>query len=310
MDKVKVAVIGVGHLGQHHARLYSKNKNVQLVGICDTSKKRAKRIARLYHTVPHTDYTQLLGKVDVVNIASPTDTHHEIAKAFLNQKVHVLLEKPITKDLSQAKELVTLAQKQGVILQVGHVERFNAAVSAAESVVKNPFFIECHRLGPFKKRSLDVGVVLDLMIHDIEIILGFIKSPLISIEAVGVPVLSDHEDIANVRLKYANGAVCNITASRLTRKQMRRIRVFQKDTYVSLDYEKQAVQVYKVKDKKIKRKKLRIKPVEPLKVQLESFIDCVSNNKKPKVSGKEATDALEIALGIVKEIASSLHSSQ
>jgi len=302
MNKLKVAVVGAGYLGKHHARIYSKFKDVELVAICDAMARRARKIARQYHSTPYTDYSQILEKVDAVSIAVPTEKHFPIAKDFLSQKVHVLLEKPITNNLAQAEELVRLAEEKNAILQVGHLERFNAAVESAESLIKKPLFIECHRLGPFKKRSIDVSVVLDLMIHDIEIILAFIKSPIASIDAVGVPVLSAHEDIANVRLRCQDGEVINLTASRLSKKEMRKIRIFQKNTYISLDYTKQDVQIYTLDGKKIRRSRTRIKPAEPLKKELESFVSCIQNNKKPKVSGKEATQALSIALEIVNQI--------
>jgi len=302
MDKIKVAVVGVGHLGKHHARIYSKLKNAQLVGICDCAARRAKKIAHQYRTTPHADYHQLLGKVNAVSIAVPTEKHFPIVKDFLIQKTHVLVEKPITNNLTHAQELVRLAKQNNCLLQVGHIERFNPAVKAAESIIKNPRFVECHRLGPFTKRNLDVGVVLDLMIHDIEIILGFIKSPIISIDAVGVQLLTPHEDIANVRLRCKNNEVINLTASRLSKKEMRKIRIFQEGAYISLDYTKQKLEIYKQRNKRIIRSRIPIKPAEPLKPQLKSFIDCIINNKKPKVSGDEATQALSIALEIIKQI--------
>jgi predicted dehydrogenase len=243
-----------------------------------------------------------LDKIDAVSIAVPTNKHYEVAKDFIKQGIHVLIEKPITNNLIQAKELVKLAKKNKVILQVGHVERFNSAFTAIEYIVDNPRFIECHRLSPFPHRSLDIGVVLDVMIHDIDIILGLVKSNVQRVEAVGVPVLTFYEDIANVRLVFKNGCVCNLTASRISEEAMRKIRIFLADAYISLDYVNQEASLYKKENGQIIKNPLPIEKEEPLKKEIESFIDCVINHKKPLVSGLEAYQALKLANQILRKI--------
>jgi len=302
MDDIKVAVVGVGHLGSIHARIYSQLEGVKLVAVCDTDEARAKRTAREFRAGWFTDYRDLIGKIDAVSVAVPTRLHHEISKQLLEKGVNLLIEKPITKTVAEADELLSIAQKAGLILQVGHVERFNAGFLAAEKVINNPLFIECHRLGPYKQRSTDIGVVLDLMIHDIDIILGLVKDEIIDVEAIGASVLSDDEDIANVRLKFANKAICNLTASRITNKTMRKIRVFQKDAYISLDYFKPSCLIYRMINKKITRQSVKIRKEEPLKLELEAFVNCVRTKEKPLVSGIEGRNALKTALDIQKQI--------
>ncbi len=226
MKKVRVGVIGVGRLGREHARLYANMKKSVLVGVVDTMRERAVDIARKCRTESFTNYSSLFGKVDAVSIAVPTDLHYRIAKDFLGKGIHVLLEKPITQTLSQAGKLILLSEKNKVILQIGHIERFNLALRKLEKQVKNPRFIECHRLSPYQPRGTEVGVVLDLMIHDIDIILSLIKSPVRRIEAVGVKVLSPYEDIASARITFTNGAVANVTSSRISQEKMRKFRIF------------------------------------------------------------------------------------
>lgn len=302
MRKIKVAVIGAGQLGTHHARIYSQLNQVELVGVCDIDKEKAGKVAELYNTKTYTNYKSLFGYIDAASIVVPTILHYKIAKDFLNAGVNLLVEKPITTILSQAKNLLKLSNKKHLILQVGHVERFNAAVRKISSFRKNPRFIECHRLGPFSKRIADVGVVLDLMIHDIDIVLGLIKSKVKKIEAIGVKVLTDHEDIASARLTFKNNAVANLTASRLTPEAVRKIRIFEEDAYISLDYINQSAQIYRKAGSSITQEAIDIKKEEPLKEELEHFIDCVKNKKRPLVSGKEALEALKIALLITKKI--------
>ncbi len=302
MDKLNVGVIGVGFLGSLHARVYHQLSDVTLVGVCDCYKKRAKEISKKHHTDYYLNYKDLLGKVQAVSIAVPTYLHYEIAKEFLNAGVHVLIEKPITKTLKEADELVSIARKNNLILQVGHIERFNSAIQAVEGLLKEPRFIECHRMGPFVQRVSDVGVVLDLMIHDIDIVLGLVKSDVKSIDAVGVKIVSDHEDIANVRLTFDNGTISDLIASRVTKKKRRTISIFQKDSFISLNYAEQSATIHKKKGSKIKKKKLKIKKEEPIKQELESFVDCVVNSRKPIVSGEEGRRALSVALEIGKKI--------
>ena len=302
MKKIKVAVIGVGHLGQYHAKVYKSLNDVELVGISDINKKRADEIAGIYKTKAYYDHKRFLERIDAASIAVPTKQHYKIARALIEAKVHVLIEKPITENLRQANELIRLAKKHRVLLQVGHIERFNSAVRALKKIIHNPQFIECHRLGAFQPRGIDVGVVLDLMIHDIDIILHLVKSNIKKCEAVGVKVLSNHEDIANVRLVFQNGAVCNITASRISQERVRKIRIFQKNTYVSLDYVSQEATIYQKKMKAISKKSINIEKQDSLNEELKSFITCVRSNKRPLVSGEEATIALKVALYIVKKI--------
>ncbi|MEI8176445.1 MAG: Gfo/Idh/MocA family oxidoreductase [Candidatus Omnitrophota bacterium] len=303
MDTIRVAVIGTGHLGSIHARIYSQLEGVELVGVCDIDESRARKTAKEYHTAFFTDYRQLIGKIDAASVAVPTNLHHTVALPLLEKGIHLLIEKPISTTIAEADELLSTAAKKGLILQVGHVERFNAGFIAASKVIQRPIFIECHRLGPFKSRSTDIGVVLDLMIHDIDIILGLVKSRVVDIEAVGAPVLTEREDIANVRLKFENNVTCNLTASRITDKTMRKIRVFQRDAYISLDYFKSACSIYRKIDGKITGERIRIrKKEEPLKLELSSFLQCVRTGERPLVSGTEGRDALAAALAIEERI--------
>lgn len=302
MDKLRVGVIGLGRLGINHARVYSELKEVELVGVCDTKKKRAKKVARKYHTTYYTDYHKLLEGLDAVSVVVPTNLHYRIAKDFLKNNINVLVEKPVTKTLMEADELLNIAENRDLILQVGHIERFNSAVRTVEALSQGPQFIECHRLGPYDKRVADIGVVLDLMIHDIDIVLGLVKSEVETIDAIGVSVLSNFEDIANARIKFRNQTICNITASRLTKNVMRKIRIFQKDTYISLDYANQSAHLYRKVNKKIIKEKINIKREDSLKLELKSFINCVQTHQAPLVSGKEGREALKIALEIVERI--------
>lgn len=302
MKPIKVAVIGIGHLGSIHSRIYSQLKDVQFIGVCDINEAKARKTAKKFRTDYFTDYRNLIGKIDAASIVVPTNLHYEISKPLLENGINLLVEKPFTKTLQEADELLSIAKDKGLILQVGHVERFNSAVLAIENIIKKPIFIECHRLGPYKKRSTDIGVVLDLMIHDIDIILGLVKDEIKNIDAVGAPVLSSDEDIANVRLQFKNGAVCNLTASRITDKTLRKIRVFQKDAYISLDYFKPSCYIYRKAAQKITRQSIKIRKEEPLKLELEAFITCVATKEKPLVSGIEGRNALAIALEIQRKI--------
>ncbi len=302
MKRIRVGVVGVGRLGSEHARLYASMKQSVLVGVVDPRTEQAKQIAREYGSEGFTDYASLFGKVDAVSIAVPTDLHYKIAREFLKRGIHVLLEKPIARTLGEAEKLVSMSEKKRVILQVGHVERFNSALREIERKIKNPRFIECHRLGPYQERGTEVGVVLDLMIHDIDIILYLVKSPVSEIDAVGVSVLSSHEDIANARIVFANGTVANVTSSRVSLEKLRKIRIFEKDTYISLDFLRQSLSIYKRSSRGITRENPVIRKVEPLKSELEHFIDCISREQEPLVSGEPATEALRVALNISKQI--------
>lgn len=307
MEKIKIGVIGAGRLGTFHSRIYSKLDTVKFVGVCDCNLERAIEVGKKYHTASYSDYEDLFDKVDAVSIAVPTSLHYNIAKNFLDHGIHVLIEKPITKTLSEADELIDIAKQKSLILQVGHIERFNSAVLAIEPYLVKPKFIECQRLGPFHKRVKDVGVVLDLMIHDIDIVLGLIEQDVVTIEAVGLSTISDYEDVANVRLTFQDGTIADITASRVTKDIVRKMRIFQEDSYVSLDYVTQDAAIFRKIGDKILKEKIKIKKKDPLKKELKSFIECVRTGKRPIVSGVEGRRALQVALEIVEKIKPSKH---
>ncbi len=303
MKKIKVAIIGIGHLGSKHLKVYDElREQVEIVGVCDIKPDRTQRLAGHYNVPFFENYRDLPGKVDAVNICVPTISHHEIAKFFLRNGIHTLIEKPITIDVEQADELIALSQKNKLKLQVGHVERFNSAFMAIKHFAKNPLFIECHRLNTFPNRSLDIGVVLDLMIHDIDIILGLNNYPVRDFHAVGVHVLTEMEDIASVRIIFENGCVCNLTASRVSDEVIRKIRIFLEETYISLDYVKQEAFISKKDGDRILKHALPIEREEPLKKELQSFIECIQNDQQPLVSGIEGRDALKLALAICQSI--------
>jgi len=340
-SKVKVAVLGTGSLGQHHARIYAELHAagvVELTGIYDAHAETARKIAEKHKLNVFHSVAQAAAASDALNIVTPTTTHYELARQLLAQGKHVLVEKPMTDSSAQAAELIQIAQEKNCVLQVGHVERFNPVFNFLQTVATEPKFIECHRLSPFPARSTDIGVVLDLMIHDLDVVLAFVKSPLASVEGVGIPVLSKSEDIANVRLRFANGCVANLTASRVSPERMRKIRVFSGPTnpcYISLDYRVQEGFIYRVardgeeessllkkvlaaklgigKDsaivsqfggKKIVREPVPIAKDEPLKLELESFINCVREKQTPVVSGESAKRALDLAFEITRQIQS------
>lgn len=304
VDRLKVAVIGVGHLGQHHARIYNQlQADVELVGIADIDEKRAKEIARKNNTQWMDDYRRLLeSDLDAVTIAVPTSEHHAIARTFLERGVHVLIEKPMCSTLEQADDLIETARKSGALIQVGHVERFNPAIIKLGQIVQDPKFIEVHRLAPYKPRGIDVSVVLDLMIHDLDIVLYLVNRPLARIDAVGVEVMTPAEDIANVRLAFEGGCVANITSSRVSLKEMRKIRIFQPYTYISLDYKAQEGVIYTKKDESINREVLDLAKDEPLKLEIQSFIHAIKNNTQPLVSGEDGRKALQTASEIMEQI--------
>lgn len=309
MEKLRVGVVGAGHLGSIHTKVYSRLDHVKVVGVCDCNLERAIEIGKKYKTASYSDYEGLFDKVDAVSIAVPTSLHYAVAKDFLLHGIHVLVEKPITKTLSEADELIEIAEDKGLIMQVGHIERFNPAVLAIEPYLKKPKFIECQRLGPFHKRVQDVGVVLDLMIHDIDIVLGLMKQDVEKIEAVGLSTVSAYEDVANVRLTFGDGTVADITASRITKDVVRKMRIFQEDSYLSLDYVNQDTAIFRKTGDRIEREKIRVVKKEPLKKELKSFIECVRTGKKPVVSGIEGRRALQVALEIVEKITPSRQKS-
>ena len=312
MELVKVGVVGVGSLGQHHARNYKDLPDCELVGVVDTDRRAATKIASRCDCQAFFEYSTLYEMVDAVSIVVPTEIHYPIAKDFLEHGVHVLVEKPITQEVSEARALIDLARAKDCILQVGHIERFNKAVIRLREILTRPAFIESHRLGPYDPRVRDIGVVLDLMIHDIDIVLRIVDSPLATIDAVGVPILSGREDIANARLGFENGCTANLTVSRVTPSKMRKIRIFQPDTYISLDYQKQSMEIYsreRIENPgegepaaQIVRKKIRLKREEPLKAELSHFIACVRDGVEPEVTGEHAHDALRVAIEITEKI--------
>ncbi len=303
MKKLNVAIVGIGHLGSKHLKvLHELSDRVNIVGICDTKAERTERLASHYHVPVFEDYRDLAGKIDAVNICVPTILHHEIGKFFLEQGVHTFIEKPISITVEQADELIALAKLKNRKLQVGHVERFNSAFLAIKHFAKDPLFIESHRLNQFTQRSLDIGVVMDLMIHDIDIILGLNQCAVKDVHAVGIHVLTELEDIASVRIIFENGCVCNLTASRVSDEVMRKIRIFLHNTYISLDYVQQEAFIYKKNGAQILKQALPIEKEEPLKKELESFIHCINNDEQPIVSGIEARQALALAIHIIQNI--------
>ena len=333
-DKVKVAVLGAGSLGKEHVRIYAELAaagEVEFAGIYDTVAETAQRFAQKYQVRAFASVAEAAAASDAASIVTPTTTHFELAKALLQRGRHVLVEKPMTNDGAQAAELVQLAQQANCVLQVGHVERFNPVFKYLESVATEPRFIETHRLSRYPERSTDIGVVLDLMIHDLDVVLAFVKSPVTSVDAVGIPVLSKSEDIANARLRFANGCVANLTASRVSPERMRKIRVFSggaMTSYISLDYRAQEGFIYRIakddeeessllkkllhaKDstivsqfggKRIVREPVPIAKEEPLKLELQSFVQCVQANRTPVVSGESAKRALDLAFEITRQI--------
>ena len=305
MDPVRVGVIGVGYLGQHHARVYSELPGVELVGVVDINKERAKEVAERYFTSAFFDYQDLFGKVDAVSIVVPTVIHRDIAGRFIDQGINILIEKPVTTSLEEARELMEMANKKNVVLQVGHIERFNSAVVELSKIVDHPIFIDCSRMGPYVNRNTDVGVVLDLMIHDIDIVMSIVRDKVVKINASGYPVFSREEDIANAQLVFSNGCIANLTASRITRKKIRRMEVTQLDSFISIDYLEQELAVYKKTSSSFPYLLMEKPPMqkgEPLRLELEHFIKCVRNGEKPLVGLEEGTNALEVALNILEEI--------
>jgi len=305
MKKLRVGVVGVGHIGTNHARLYAEIPAADFTAVYDVDLARASTIVKKYRTAATRSLEEFAKLVDAASVSTPTNSHYEIALSLLQRGKHLLIEKPIAENPRHATELAELAARNRLILQVGHVERFNPVLSALEARLTHPRFIEAHRLSSYPNRSTDIGVVLDLMIHDLEIILHLVRSPVQNIDAVGVPVLSRGEDIANARIRFENGCVANVTSSRISPERMRKIRVFQEDAYLSLDYEKQSGEIYRREGGKIKRDKVPIEREEPLKQQLVSFIECASTGRQPRVSGFQATAALELAVEITKRIGSS-----
>jgi predicted dehydrogenase len=325
MNKVKVAVLGTGSLGQHHARIYSELHAaglVEMTGIYDANTASAQAVAAKHNLHVFKSLEEAAAASDALNIVTPTVLHFAIAKQLMEQGKHVLVEKPITDNSAQAGELIELAKKNGCVLQVGHVEHFNPVFKYVASVANDPRYIECQRLSPFPARSMDIGVVLDLMIHDLGIVLALVKSPVTSVDAVGMSVLSQSEDIANARLKFANGCVASITASRASADRLRKIRVYNGPSnpcYISADFRLQEGHISRLDTgtaavatgtsivsefagKKILREVAPIEKAEPLKLELQSFVECVRDKKTPLVTGEAAKAALDLAFEITRQV--------
>lgn len=317
-EQIKVGVLGVGALGRHHARLYQQCANARLMGIYDRNPDQAKKIADELETPHFATIEELADAVDALSIAVPTNVHLDVAKQVMAMDKHILIEKPITETVAQAQELLTMADERGLIVQVGHVERFNPVISYLESKMVQPRFIESHRLSPYPParpglppRGTEVSVVLDLMIHDIDMVLSLNPSPVIDVDAVGVPILSPSEDLANARLKFENGCVANLTASRVTPEPMRKIRVFQSNSYISLDYMDKSGYVFTKDGSIINREAVPVEDYNALLKELEHFIDCIGElhatgvRPTPKVSGQHGMKALDVAEQIIALIRSS-----
>ena len=302
---MRAVVVGVGHLGQHHARILATLPGVTLAGVVDTDLVRAGQIAAERETKAYADVSEVLGKIDMAVVAVPTESHARVAQVLLEAGVHTLVEKPITQTVAEADALIALAKSRGVVLAVGHSERFNPAVVAARPYVKDPRFIEVHRLGQMPGRSLDIDVVLDLMIHDLDLVLSLVPSDVEGVEAVGVPVLTPRIDIANVRLRFANGCIANLTASRISREPVRKIRFFQRDAYLSIDTAAREVEMWRLVPQPtgvpaIGGGKLEVAGDEALKGELEDFLGAVRDGRAPAVSGEQGRAALALATRIVE----------
>ncbi|MCI0626208.1 MAG: Gfo/Idh/MocA family oxidoreductase [Acidobacteria bacterium] len=308
MDKINVAIIGVGYLGRQHARIYSELESVELVGVVDKNPETAAAVASEFGTTAYADFRKLLGKVTAASLAAPTSEHASIGCELLRQGIDVLVEKPIASSLEGAEALIQTAQAYQRILQVGHLERFNPAVVAARSIARHPLFFEVHRLGVFTSRSLDIDVVFDLMIHDLDVVLDLVRSPVKSVSAVGLPILSHKIDIANARIEFESGCVANLTASRVSTEKVRKLRFFQPSQYVSLDYTRQDVVVLSVKPGAadappvIAPRKIETARVEPLKAEIESFLNAVKTRTEPEVTAASSKQALELAQRVVEQI--------
>lgn len=305
--KIAVGVVGVGFAGRLHAEKYAASKKAQLIGVVDVDGARAAEIGQKLGAAPLRDYRDLFGRVRCVSVAVPTRLHYEISRELLAAGIDVLVEKPMTASLEEARELVALAKEKGRVLQVGHLERFNPAIRRLEGVIRNPRFVECHRLAPFVERGTDVDVVLDLMIHDIDVIASLVRSPVERVEAVGVPVLTDRPDIANARITFADGCIANVTSSRVSLKRERKIRFFQPDAYISIDYDQKRAQIYRKPEKgagwhSIRGETVEIKEGDALADEIDSFLDSVRTRSLPLVSGEEGLRALEIATMISERL--------
>jgi predicted dehydrogenase len=310
-EALRVAVVGVGHLGRHHARILGALDGARLVAVVDTVRERAEQAAAATGARVLTDFREIVGEVDAVSIAVPTEQHRDVAMPFLARGTAVLVEKPMARSLSEADELIAAAGRSGATLGVGHTERYNPAVQAVMPLVTSPRFIEVHRLGVFPDRSLDIDVVFDLMIHDLDVILSLVRSEVTSIEAVGVPVLTPRYDIANARLRFATGCIANVTASRISKDRVRKIRFFQPDSYLSIDYASQEVEGWRLVRREgarpsIEGGQLPVERDEPLRRELADFLRAARDGSAPLVDGAAGRRALQLATSIAEKMESAL----
>ena len=305
--RARLAVVGVGALGEHHARIYSELPDAELVAVVDIDEGKAQQVASRYHCQSYQRYEEILDSVEAISLAIPTREHARIGMEFLKRDVHVLVEKPIAQTLEEADQLIQVQKKSGALLQVGHSERFNPALLAVKPLVCQPKFFETHRLGIFVPRSLDVDVILDLMIHDLDIILHLVDSPIQEIRAVGIPVLTPRIDIANARLQFENGCVANVTASRVSREKIRKLRLFQHLEYLSIDFHKQEVEMFHLQEeggtRQIAERNFEIEHDEPLRLELQTFLNAIQSKKTSDqepvgCTGEEGKRALELALEV------------
>jgi predicted dehydrogenase len=313
MEKIRAAVIGVGYLGRFHAQKYAQAQGCELVAVVDARADTRDAVGEELKARPLADHRELLGAVDAVSVVTPTPAHFAIARDFLDAGAHVLVEKPITETPAQARELIAIAARAQRILQVGHLERFNAAILAAEPYLKSPNFVECHRMAPYRERGTDVNVVLDLMIHDIDIVQTIVGAPLATIDAVGTPVFSEEIDIANARLRFANGCVANATASRVSMKTERKLRIFEDDAYLSLDLQQKILTVIRKRAGSdapgplpVTIEEQSLEPGDALKAEIDSFLSCIRDGRPPVVPGEAGLTALETAIRITEQVHRSL----
>lgn len=309
MEKIRAAVVGVGYLGHFHAQKYALLEDCSLVGVVDNQPETASRVAAELQATAYGDFRQLLGKVNAVSVVTPTPTHYDIARAFLESGAHVLVEKPITETTAQAERLISAAREYGRVLQVGHLERFNPTILAAEPLLSRPRFIECHRLAPFKERGTDVNVVLDLMIHDIDLVQMIVGSPVANLDAIGTPVFSSEIDIANARLRFESGCVANVTASRVSLKSERKLRVFRDDAYLSIDLQQKILTVIRKRLAPVSEGQLPVLIEEQsfdqgdaLLAEIQSFVAAIRGKQRVLVSGEDGLRALRTAIAITERV--------
>ena len=317
MEQIKAAVIGVGYLGRFHAQKYAQSPRCRLEAVVDARAEAREQVAAELGTRPLADYRELLGKVDAVSVVTPTPAHFAIARDFLLAGAHVLVEKPITETPREARELIDLADRCGRVLQVGHLERFNSAILAAEPYLRSPRFVECHRLAPYKERGTDVNVVLDLMIHDIDLVQTIVGAPVATIDAIGTPVFSEAIDIANARIRFANGCVVNATASRVSLKTERKMRLFEDDAYLSLDLQQKILTLIRKRAPgeaagalPVSIEEQSLEQGDALKAEIEAFLESIRTGKPPVVSGEDGLMALETAMRITEQVNESLATRQ